>query len=45
VREQVDWARVAEQTKDNDFAVAALFLLDRLGIVERPDGGGAGASA
>jgi len=45
VRAQVDWARVAEQTKDNDFAVAALFLLDRLGIVERPDGGGAGASA
>jgi hypothetical protein len=44
VREQVDWGEVAEQTKDNDFAVALLFLLDRLGIVA-VDGGGAGASA
>jgi Uncharacterised nucleotidyltransferase len=44
VREQVDWCRVAEQTRDNDFAAALLFLLDRLGIA--PAGGGpAGASA
>jgi hypothetical protein len=44
VREQVDWGEVAEQTKDNDFAVALLFLLDRLGVVEAVDGGPAGAS-
>jgi hypothetical protein len=44
VREQVDWCRVAEQTRDNDFAAALLFLLDRLGIA--PAGGGpASASA
>ena len=57
VREQVDWRQVAEQTEGNDFAVAALFLLARLGIVngvgdgvgdgdlDVADGGGAGASA
>jgi len=33
VREQVDWVEVAERTADNDFAAAALFLLDRLGVV------------
>jgi hypothetical protein len=33
VREQVDWGAVAEATRDNDFAVATLFLLERLGIV------------
>lgn len=32
VREQVDWSTVAEGTQGNDFAAAALFLLDRLGI-------------
>ena len=34
VREQVDWAQVAERTAGNDFAVALLFLLARLGVVE-----------
>jgi hypothetical protein len=34
VREQVDWAEVAERTGGNDFAAAALFLLGRLGVVE-----------
>ncbi|HET7398766.1 MAG TPA: hypothetical protein VFJ94_09630 [Intrasporangium sp.] len=33
LREQVDWARVAHETADNDFAAAALFLLRRLQIV------------
>jgi hypothetical protein len=33
LREQVDWARVAAETADNDFAAAVLFLLQRLGIV------------
>lgn len=33
VREQVDWAAVAEGTRDNDFAVATLFLLERLGVI------------
>jgi hypothetical protein len=32
VREQVDWGEVVAGTRENDFAVAALFLLDRLGI-------------
>ncbi len=35
VREQVDWEAVAERTRDNDYAVAALFLLERLGVVPR----------
>jgi hypothetical protein len=43
VREQVDWGQVAGQTKDNDFAAALLFLLDRLGIVRLDDGGPTGA--
>lgn len=34
VREQVDWAAVARHTAGNDFAAAALFLLDRLGVVD-----------
>ncbi|MCF6506159.1 hypothetical protein E9549_01855 [Blastococcus sp. MG754426] len=33
LREQVDWARVAGEVAGNDFAVAFLHLLDRLGIV------------
>lgn len=32
VREQVEWREVVDGTRDNDFAVAALFLFDRLGI-------------
>lgn len=34
LREQVDWARVRRETGDNDFAVALLFLLARLGVIE-----------
>jgi hypothetical protein len=33
LREQVDWDRVRDETSGNDFAVTALFLLDRLGIL------------
>lgn len=33
VREQVDWDEVRARTKDNDFAVAFLFLAERLGIL------------
>lgn len=33
VREQVDWEFVAEQTRENPFAVAFLYLLDLLGIL------------
>lgn len=33
LREQVDWERVREQTRDNPFAEAVLMLLDRLEIV------------
>lgn len=36
VREQVDWAVVDEQTKDNPFAQSFLFLLRALGIVSEP---------
>jgi hypothetical protein len=32
VREQLDWPRMARDTKDNDFAAAFLFLAQRLGI-------------
>src|ERR671938_1507848 len=35
LREQVDWDLVRADTADNDFAVAGLFLLDRLRITER----------
>lgn len=34
VREQVDWAVVARETKDNPFAQALLFLLERLQIID-----------
>ena len=33
LREQVDWDQVRTETEDNDFAVAFLFLLERLNIV------------
>jgi hypothetical protein len=33
LREQVDWDRVRTETTDNDFAVAFLFLLERLSII------------
>jgi Nucleotidyl transferase of unknown function (DUF2204) len=36
VREQIDWPRLRKDVSDNDFAVAFLFLTDRLGITE-PD--------
>jgi hypothetical protein len=42
VREQVDWSQVAEETRDNDFAVAAMFLLERLGIASAARGGSPG---
>jgi hypothetical protein len=32
IREQVDWKEVRKRTADNDFAVAFLVLVDRLGI-------------
>jgi hypothetical protein len=35
VREQVDWDRLRQETANNDFAVAFLFLADRLGITNR----------
>lgn len=34
LREQVDWRRVRRETADNDFAVALLFLLERLGVID-----------
>jgi hypothetical protein len=34
VREQVNWAEVAAETEDNDFAVVAMVLLARLGVIE-----------
>ena len=34
LREQVDWDDVRERTAANDFAVAFLVLLERLGVVE-----------
>jgi len=37
LREQVDWDRVRRETTDNDFAVAFLFLAERLRIA--PEGG------
>jgi predicted nucleotidyltransferase len=33
VREQVDWDEVRRGTGGNDFAAAALFLLERLGVI------------
>ena len=32
LREQVDWEQLRSDVKDNDFAVAFLFLVERLGI-------------
>ena len=40
LREQVDWERVRHEVAGNDFAAVFLVLLDRLGIVEQPVGGG-----
>ena len=34
LREQVDWSHVRTRSQDNDFAVAFLVLLERLGIVD-----------
>jgi hypothetical protein len=34
LREQVNWDRVRKETTDNDFAVAFLFLLERLSIID-----------
>lgn len=34
VREQVDWTQVATETRDNDFAMTALHLLERLGVID-----------
>jgi hypothetical protein len=36
LREQVDWERVRDETKDNDYAAAFLFLGERLGVVPTP---------
>jgi len=38
MREQVDWDVVRRDVADNDFAAVFLLLLDRLGIVDGPDG-------
>lgn len=43
VREQVDWAEVRSATADNDFAVAFLVLLERLGVIEPWSQGRTGA--
>jgi hypothetical protein len=32
IREQLDWARIRDETADNNYAAAFLFLTDRLGI-------------
>jgi hypothetical protein len=39
LREQVDWDRVRADTAENDFGVTGLFLLDRLGIITKSEGG------
>jgi hypothetical protein len=36
LREQVDWERLRAETSGNDFAVAFLVLLDRLGVLSSP---------
>jgi hypothetical protein len=36
LREQVDWDRVRDETKDNDYAAAFLFLGERLTVVPTP---------
>jgi hypothetical protein len=33
VRERLDWDRIRSQTADNDYAVAFLVLVDRLGLI------------
>jgi hypothetical protein len=38
VREQVDWAEVADQVAGNEFAEVTLDLLGRLGVVDQPPG-------
>ena len=38
LREQVDWDRVRQETADNHFAVAFLYLAERLQIVASEDG-------
>jgi len=43
VREQVDWDQVRTMTADNAFAVAFLFLLERLGVIEPAGPRGAGS--
>ena len=35
LREQVDWDRLRQETADNNFAAAFLFLAERLGIADR----------
>jgi hypothetical protein len=42
LREQVDWERVRHQAADNDFALAFLFLAERLRIVPEQAGAGSG---
>lgn len=37
LREQVDWHRVRRETAGNDFAVALVFLLERLEIIDASD--------
>ncbi|NEK85387.1 hypothetical protein GCU60_17715 [Blastococcus saxobsidens] len=37
LREQVDWAEVARQVADNDFAVVFLVLLERLAIITQAE--------
>ncbi len=36
LREQIDWSALRDQVKGNDFAAAALFLFERLGICAPP---------
>ena len=36
VREQVAWDQVRERTAANPFATAFVFLLERLGVIEKP---------
>ena len=38
LREQVDWDVVRRDVAENDFAVVFLILLERLGIIDGPDG-------
>jgi hypothetical protein len=39
VREQLDWARIRALTADNDYAVAFLVLVERLGLADASDSG------